>query len=200
MSWFTTAQNLSAGSGKQPLMQLHMQTYSAWTSLAPSTSIHAKMVSLSNRYLVPMWSTVNGGLPLLALPFFRVVYADTDGCWLSITHQKQLIFAIPSKHYKSSLIHHSLLKTRIWGCLQGVTKKFLTQPHQPDYKGCVAFAIYCPWSDPFKLSIWVHNYSQICRAELFHPSSWSWQKRLDLWIFIFRSSGCQKPISRDFLQ
>ncbi len=29
-------------------------------------------------YLVSMWSTVNGGLPLLALPFFRVVYADTD--------------------------------------------------------------------------------------------------------------------------
>ncbi len=48
MSWFTTAQNLSAGSGEQPLPQLHMQ------------------------------STVNGGLPLLALPFFRVVYVDTD--------------------------------------------------------------------------------------------------------------------------
>ena len=28
--------------------------------------------------LVPMWSTVNGGLPLLALPFFSVVYVDTD--------------------------------------------------------------------------------------------------------------------------
>ena len=29
-------------------------------------------------YLVPMWSTVNSGLPLLALPFFRVVKVDTD--------------------------------------------------------------------------------------------------------------------------
>ncbi len=28
--------------------------------------------------LIPMWSTVNGGLPLPALPFFRVVYMDTD--------------------------------------------------------------------------------------------------------------------------
>ncbi len=37
------------------------------------------MVSLSTLYLAPMWSTVNGGLPLLALPFFRVVYVDTDG-------------------------------------------------------------------------------------------------------------------------
>ncbi len=36
------------------------------------------MVSLSTLYLAPMLSTVNGGLPLLALPFFRVVYVDTD--------------------------------------------------------------------------------------------------------------------------
>ncbi len=49
-----TTQKLSAGSGKQPLTQLHIL------------------------HLVPMWSTVNSGLPLLALPFFRVVYVDTD--------------------------------------------------------------------------------------------------------------------------
>ena len=36
------------------------------------------VVSLSTLYLAPMWSTVNGGLPPLALPFFRVVYVDTD--------------------------------------------------------------------------------------------------------------------------
>ncbi len=29
------------------------------------------MVSLSTLYLVPLWSTVNGCLPLLALPFFQ---------------------------------------------------------------------------------------------------------------------------------
>ena len=38
----------------------------------------------------PMWSTVNGGLPLLVLPFFRVVYVDTDGArgenWHNIRH------------------------------------------------------------------------------------------------------------------
>ncbi len=34
---------------------------------------------------VPMWTTVNGGLPLLALPFFRVVYVDTD---VNLTHMK----------------------------------------------------------------------------------------------------------------
>ena len=41
---------------------------------------HAEAVpaSLSTLYLVPMWSIINGGLPLLALPFFRVVYVDTD--------------------------------------------------------------------------------------------------------------------------
>ncbi len=36
------------------------------------------MVSLLTLYLVPMWSTVNGGLPLLALPFFTGVNVDTD--------------------------------------------------------------------------------------------------------------------------
>ena len=27
---------------------------------------------------IPMWGTVNGGLPLLAGQFFEVVYVDTD--------------------------------------------------------------------------------------------------------------------------
>ncbi len=44
------------------------------------------IVSLSTLYLSPMWSTVNGGLPLLALPFFRVVYTYqimSTGTWVS---------------------------------------------------------------------------------------------------------------------
>ncbi len=49
-----------------------------WRATFTATT-YAKAIPISTLYLAPMWSTVNGGLPLPALPFFRVVYMDTDG-------------------------------------------------------------------------------------------------------------------------
>ena len=48
-----------------------------WRATVTATT-YAKAVPATMLYLVPMWSTVTGGLPLSALPFFRVVYVDTD--------------------------------------------------------------------------------------------------------------------------
>ena len=55
-------------------------TFNATTFAEAVPASMSMMVSLLTLYLVPLWSTVNGGLPLPALPFFGVVYMDTDAC------------------------------------------------------------------------------------------------------------------------
>ena len=58
MIYVVNTQNLGAGSGEQPLPQLHMQRLYQYL---PIDSVPCSY-----------------GLPLLALPLFRVVYVDTD--------------------------------------------------------------------------------------------------------------------------
>ncbi len=48
------------------------------------------MVFLLTLYLGPRWSTFNGGLPLLALPSFRVVFIDKDGIFTREPHSLKL--------------------------------------------------------------------------------------------------------------